>query len=84
MAIRSEKKTVYTCSDGKEFTDHQKAKDHEFDIGLGGGTGVGTPETVRRWLNENRNRILDYLGTMYDPEPKETREPFVKGARDDV
>ena len=75
MAIKKENKTVYTCSDGTCFDDENKAKDHEFDICRGYGYSLETPDgddihpsILRRWLTRNRKRVLDYIGTEYDPE----------------
>jgi len=76
MAIKKETKTVYTCSDGTCFDNENKAKDYEFDDWYGNITDslqppIGPeidPSVLRRWLAHNRNRVLDYLGTEYDPE----------------
>ena len=75
MAIKKEKKTVYTCSDGTCFDNESKAKDYEFDRWRGNGYSLETPDgdeihptIVRRWLERNRNRVLDHIGTEYDPE----------------
>ena len=76
MAIKKENKTVYTCSDGTCFDNESKAKDYEFDCWYGNIAnnlkppigGELHPSVVRRWLERNRSRVLDYIGTKYDPE----------------
>jgi len=75
MAIKKETKTVYTCSDGTCFDNESKAKDYEFDNWYThtprflkvDGEEVA-PGIVRCWLVRNRSRVLDYIGTKYDPE----------------
>ncbi len=69
MAIKEQKKTVYTCSDGKEFTSHTDTKDHEFHINcIVGDLTLNNVKDLRVWLLNNKNFILDYIGTQYDPE----------------
>ena len=75
MAIKKENKTVYTCSDGTCFDNESKAKDYEFDDWYThSSTHLESPvgdeihaSILRRWLTRNRNRVLDYIGTEYDP-----------------
>ena len=76
MAIKKETKTVYTCSDGTCFDNESKAKDYEFDdwyiystthLESPDGDGI-PPGTLRGWLELNRNRVLDHIGTEYYPE----------------
>ena len=76
MAIKKETKTVYTCSDGTCFDNESKAKDYEFDYWYGNVANILRssdgddlhPTIVRRWLERNRNRVLDHIGTEYDPQ----------------
>ena len=76
MAIKKENKTVYTCSDGTCFDSKNRAKDYEFDYLYGNIASVIRspdgdeihPSIVRRWLDSNRNPVLDYIGTLRDPE----------------
>ncbi len=68
MGIKEQKKTVYTCSDGREFTSHTDAKDHEFDINYKADFISSDPVALRKWLNAHKNFVLDYIGTQYDPE----------------
>ena len=76
MAIKKEKKIVYTCSDGTFFDDESKAKDYEFDDWFThSASTIESPvgdeiyaSILRRWLTRNRNRVLEYIGTEYDPE----------------
>lgn len=71
MGIRRQEKTVFTCSDGKEFTDEQKARDYEFDINCPPSNSGLSAKELRGWLLNNRNFVLDYIGTQYDPVPEE-------------
>lgn len=68
MKIKQEKKTVYTTSDGREFTNHQEALDYEFDISCPSSSSGLNAKELRTWLKANRNFVLDYIGTQYDPE----------------
>lgn len=89
MTINSARRIVYTCSDGKEFTEEQKARDHEFNITCTVGSMTLNIKDLREWLVKNRNFVLDYIGTQRDPvdgsdyEPDKTVRPpnvdFVKG-----
>jgi len=75
MAIKKDNKTVYTCSDGTCFEDESKAMEYEFEHwythnakGLKSRVGDNIhPSIVRKWLVRNRNQVLDYIGTEYDP-----------------
>ena len=69
MGIKKQKKTVFTCSDGKEFTDEQQAKDHEFHLNCVVGDKCLNRKDLAEWLLKNRNFVLDYIGTQYDPVP---------------
>ncbi len=69
MGIKKETKTVYTCSDGKEFTSSSDAKDHEFDITYKADFIAGAPKDLRKWLKKHKNLVLDYIGTQYEPLP---------------
>lgn len=73
MRIKKEHKTVYTCSDGKEFTDEHQAKDWEFLLNCVVGDMALNRKDLREWLLKNRNIVLDYIGTQYDPEAEESR-----------
>ena len=67
MRIKESKKTVYTTSDGKEFTNKQAALDYEFDTTCPPSSSGLRPKELRQWLVNNRNFVLDYIGTQYDP-----------------
>lgn len=71
MGIKKQTKTVFTCSDGTEFTDEQKAKDYEFEITCPPGERGIQVSSLRKWLLKNRNFVLDYIGTQYDPVAEE-------------
>lgn len=68
MNIKEQQRTVYTCSDGKEFINEQEARDHEFDISCEF-PDIHDKKDLREWLLKKRNFVLDYIGTLYDPEP---------------
>jgi|AntRauTorcE11897_2_1112592.scaffolds.fasta_scaffold124394_1 hypothetical protein len=68
MGIKKENQVVYTCSNGSIFTDENDAKEHEFDTGFKPGSLNTNPDRVRKWLINNKNFVLDYIGTEYDPE----------------
>lgn len=68
MKLKSEKRTVYYASDDKEFTNYQEALDYEFDISCPPSTSGLNAKELRKWLKANRNFVLDYIGTQYDPE----------------
>lgn len=72
MSIKRQQKTVFTCSDGAEFTDEQKARDYEFDISCVTGDMNLNRKDLREWLLKNKNFVLDYIGTQYDPVPEES------------
>ena len=69
MGIKRQQKTVFTCSDGTEFTDEQKARAYEFDLNCVVGDMNLNRRDLRLWLLRNRNFVLDYIGTQYDPAP---------------
>lgn len=75
MGIKKEHKTVYTCSDGREFTNEQEAKDWEFDTTCPPSMSGLKPHELRGWLIKNRNFVLDYIGTQYDPVAEEATKP---------
>jgi hypothetical protein len=68
----------HKSENGKTFgwDDESKAKDYEFDYWYGNIANslkppIGPeihPSVLRRWLERNRNRVLDHIGTKYDPE----------------
>ena len=73
MGIKTSHKTVYTCSDGTEFTDERKAKDHEFDTTCPQpSNAIGfNPKEMREWLLKHKNFVLRYIGREFDPEAEE-------------
>lgn len=71
MGIKKQHKIVYTCSDGTEFTNEQDARDYEFDTKCPPSNSGLRPKELRHWLTSNRNFVLDYIGTEYDPAPEE-------------
>lgn len=73
MGIKTSNKTIYTCSDGTEFTDERKAKDHEFDTTCPQpGNAIGfQPKAMREWLLAHKNFVLRYTGREFDPEAEE-------------
>jgi len=74
MGIKTSNKTVYTCSDGTEFTDERKAKDHEFDTTCPPSRSGLRAKELREWLLANKNFVLRYIGREFDPEGEEVAQ----------
>lgn len=62
MAIKQERKWIYTCTDGTEFTDEQKARDYEFrTLCSVGSMNLNNLRDLQDWLKKNRSIVMEYL-----------------------
>lgn len=72
MKIRKVNKPVYITSDGTHFGNEHEAKKHEFEQWYDRNKITGVePREVSQWLRNNKNAILEHIGTTFDPETEE-------------